>query len=144
MLLQQSKRRDEEDEPKNRPNQSAPMQITNSLRLNKGTSPINGCLSPSSLLASEFYHSVAFSPTSSSLDDFNSRSTHPVFIPNQTTTVPLISHSPTTNLIFNLSQKPNNFDYFNQQQQRHDQQTIVDTSTKTSSANTTTTHVLCR
>lgn len=127
------------------------MKITNTSKLNDTTSSINNCLSPSSSLASQFSHSIAFSPTSLSLDDFNSRLSQHVFIPNQnitkpTTTVPLMTNSPTTNLIFSLTQTPNHFNFFNHQQQRHDQQTIVDTSTtnNTTSTNTTTTHVLCR
>jgi hypothetical protein len=123
------------------------MEITNSTKLSDTTSPINNCLSPSSSLASQFSQSIAFSPTSS-LDDFNSRLSHHVFLPNQnstkTTTVPLMANSPTTNLIFSLTQTPNHFNFFNHQQQRHDQQPIVDTSNNTSSTNTTTTHVLCR
>jgi len=123
------------------------MEITCSSKLSDTSSPITNCLSPSSSLASQFSHSIAFSPTSS-LDDFNSRLSRHVFLPNQnpvkTTTVPLMSSSPTTNLIFSLTQTPNHFNYFNHQQQRHDQQPIVDTSNNTSSTNTTTTHVLCR
>jgi hypothetical protein len=138
------------DEPNNRPLQSAPMEITYSSKLSDTSSPIINCLSPSSSLASQFSHSIAFSPTSS-LDDFNSRSSRHVFLPNQnpvkTTTVPLMSTSPTQNLIFSLTQTPNHFELFHhhhQQQQRRDQQTIVDTSNNTSSTNATTTHVLCR
>jgi hypothetical protein len=128
------------------------MEITYSSKLSDTSSPITNCLSPSSSLASQFSQSIAFSPTSS-LDDFNSRLSRHAFLPNQnptkiTTTVPLISTSPTQNLIFSLTQTPNHFEFFHhrhQQPQRHDQQTIVDTSNNnTSSTNTTTTHVLCR
>ncbi len=131
------------DEPSNRPAQSAPMEITYSSKLSDTTSPISNCLSPSSSLASQFSHSIAFSPTSS-LDDFNSRLSRHVFLPTQnsakTTTVPLMAGSPTTNIIFSLTQAPTHFNYFNHQQQRHDQET----SNNTSSTNPTTTHVLCR
>jgi hypothetical protein len=126
------------------------MEITFSSKLSDTSSPITHCLSPSSSLASQFSHSIAFSPTSS-LDDFNSRLSRHVFLPNQnsvkTTTVPLMSSSPTTNLIFSLTQTPNHFEFFHhqqQQQQRRDQPPIVETSSNTSSTNTTTTHVLCR
>ncbi len=119
------------------------MEITYPSKLNDKTSPTNTCLSPSSSLASQFSHSIAFSPISS-LDDFNSRLSRHVFLPNQnstkTTTVPLMTNSPTTNIIFSLTQPTNHFDYFNHQQQRHDQET----SNNTSSTNPTTTHVLCR
>jgi hypothetical protein len=136
------------DEPHNRPFQSAPMEITYSTKLSDTTTPISNCLSPSSSLASQFSQSIAFSPTSS-LDEFNSRLSHHVFIPNQnspkiTTTVPLMTNSPTTNIIFSLTQTPTHFNFFNHQQPRHDQQNIVDASKNTSSTNATTTHVLCR
>jgi hypothetical protein len=123
------------------------MEITYSSKLSDTTSPISNCLSPSSSLASQFSHSIGFSPTSS-LDDFNSRLSRHVFLPNQnstkTTTVPLMASSPTTNLIFSITQTPNHFNFFNHQQPRHDEQPIVDTSSNTSSTNATTTHVLCR
>ncbi|CAF1514456.1 unnamed protein product, partial [Adineta steineri] len=110
--------------------------------------PIINCLSPSSSLASRFSQSVAFSPTSSSLDDLNSRLSHHTLLSNQNpdrTTVPLISSLPTSNLIFSISQTPNHYEYFNPKQERHDQQPIVQpTNTNTSSTTTTTTHVLCR
>jgi len=125
------------------------MEITYPTKLSTATSPISNCLSPSSSLACQFSQSIAFSPTSSTLDDCNSRLSHSIFVPTQTTsTVPLITHSPATNLIFNLAPTSNHYSFFNsqqqQQQQQHDQKPIVDTSTKTSSTNTTTTHVLCR
>ncbi|CAF0753714.1 unnamed protein product [Rotaria sordida] len=144
----EQKRKDDEDIPNNRPFQSAPMEITYSSKLSDTSSPITSCLSPSSL-ASQFSQSIGFSPTSS-LDDFNSHLSRHVFLPNQNqskpTTIPLTSNSPTTNLIFSLTQTPNHFDFFqhHQQQQRHDQQPIVETSNNTSSTNTTTKHVLCR
>jgi hypothetical protein len=123
------------------------MEITYSSKLSDTTSPISNCLSPSSSLASQFSQSIAFSPTSS-LDDFNSRLSQHTFLPNQnstkTTTVPLMTSSPTTNLIFSLTQTPNHFNFFNHQQQRHEQQPIVETPNNTSSTNATTTHVLCR
>ncbi len=135
------------DEPSNnRPAQSAPMEITYSSKLSDTTSPISNCLSPSSSLASQFSHSIAFSPTSS-LDDFNSRLSRHVFLPTQnstkTTTVPLMASSPTTNIIFSLTQTPTHFNYFNHQQQRHDPETS-NNNNNTSSTNATTTHVLCR
>ena len=121
------------------------MEITYPSKLNDAISPISNCLSPTSDLTSQFYQSVAFSPPSSS-DDFNSRH---VFSSNQTSnksiTTPLVASSPTTNIIFSLTQTANPFNYFNHQQPRHDQQTIVETSNTTSSSNATTTaHVLCR
>ncbi|CAF2329738.1 unnamed protein product [Rotaria sp. Silwood2] len=143
----EQKRKDEEDIPNNRPFQSAPMEITHSSKLSDTSSPITSCLSPSSL-ASQFSQSIGISRTS--LDDLNSRLSHHVFLQNQnlakTATVPLMSSSPTTNLIFTLTQTPNHFDFFHhhQQQQRHDQQTIVETPNNTSPTNTTTKHVLCR
>jgi hypothetical protein len=117
------------------------MEITCSSKLSDTSSPITNCLSPSSSLASQFSHSIAFSPTSS-LDDFNSRLSRHVFLPTQnsakTTTVPLMSSSPTTNLIFSLTKTPNHFEFF------HQQQPSVETSNNTSSTNSSTTHVLCR
>jgi hypothetical protein len=95
------------------------------------------CLSPSSLLASQFSQSIAFSPTS---DDLTSRIKRHVFLPNQST----ISNLPTTNLILSLTSTPNRFEFFHPQQRR-DQQTIVAPSTSTSTSNTpTNSHVLCR
>ncbi|CAF4693460.1 unnamed protein product, partial [Rotaria socialis] len=145
----EQKRKDEEDIPNNRPSQSAPMEITYSSKLSDTNSSITGCLSPSSL-ASQFSQSIGFSPTSAA-DDLNSRLSRHVFLQNQnlmktTTTVPLISSSPTTNLLLSIKQTPNHFDLFHHQQQphRHDQQTIVESSTNTRSTNTTTNHVLCR
>ncbi|CAF5171254.1 unnamed protein product [Rotaria magnacalcarata] len=145
----EQKRKDEEDIPNNRPSQSGPMEITHSSKLSDTNSSITGSLSPSSL-ASQFSQSIGFSSTSKA-DDFNSRLSRHVFLPNQnlmktTTTVPLISSSPTTNLIFSITQTPNHFDLFHHQQQpqRHDQQTIVESSNNTRSTNTTTKHVLCR
>lgn len=96
----------------------------------------SNCLSPSSLLASQFSQSIAFSPTS---DDLPPHIKH-AFLPNQST----ISNLPTTNLILSLKSTSNHFDFFHSQQ-RHDQQTIVATSTSTSTSNTpSSTHVLCR
>ncbi len=124
------------------------MEITYPSKLSDITSPISNCLSPSSSLASQFSHSITFSPTSSSFDDLNSRITRHAFLPNpnftRTTTVPLMAGSPTTNLIFSLTQTPNHFNFFNHQQPSHDQQPIVDTANSTSSTNASTTHVLCR
>jgi len=92
------------------------------------------CLSPSSSLACQFSQSIAFSPTS---DDLSSHIKHHVFLPNQTTI-------PTKNLLLSLKSTSNHFDFFHSQQ-RHDQQTIVATSTNTSTSNTpSSTHVLCR
>jgi hypothetical protein len=94
----------------------------------------SNCLSPSSSLASQFSQSIAFSPTS---DDLPSHITRHVFLPNQ-------SNLPTTNLILSLTSSQNRFEFFHPQQRR-DQQTIVATSTNTSTSNTpTSTHVLCR
>ncbi|CAF0735977.1 unnamed protein product [Rotaria sp. Silwood1] len=145
----EQKRKDEEDIPNNRPFPSAPMEITYSSKLSDTNSSITSCLSPSSL-ASQFSQSIGFSPTSS-LDDLNSRLSRHGFLQNQnlakTATVPLISSSPTTNLIFSLTQTPNHFNFFHhhqQQQQRNDQQTIVETPNNTSSTSTTSKHVLCR
>ncbi|CAF3649592.1 unnamed protein product [Adineta steineri] len=144
----EQKRKDEEVDPHKRPFQSAPMLITNPAKLSDTNFPIINCLSPSSSLASRFSQSVAFSPTSSSLDDLNSRLSHHTLLSNQNpdrTTVPLISSLPTSNLIFSISQTPNHYEYFNPKQERHDQQPIVQpTNTNTSSTTTTTTHVLCR
>ncbi|UJR33707.1 hypothetical protein I4U23_021136 [Adineta vaga] len=152
----EQKRKDEADEPYNRPLQSTPMIITYPSKLSDTSSSLTNCLSPSSSLASQFSQSIAFSPKSSSLDDLNSRlSSHHVFLANQnsdktTTTVPLVSTLPTSNLIFSLTQPSSHYEYFHhhqqqqQQPQRRDQQSIVEPSTKTSSTNTSTTHVLCR
>jgi hypothetical protein len=97
----------------------------------------SNCLSPSSSLASQFSHSIAFSPIS---DDLTSRISRHVFLPNQST----ISNLPTTNLILSLSSTSNRFEYYHSQQRR-DQQTIVATTANTSTSNTpTSTHVLCR
>ena len=137
-----------------RPNQSAPMEIIYSSKLNDTNSPTTNCLSPSSL-ASQFSQSIGFSSTSSSLNDFNSHSSVRAVLPNQnlikTTTVPLTSSLPTPNLIFSLTKTPKNFEFFQHhhpqqdQRQRQDQQTIVETSHNSSSTKTTaTTHVLCR
>ena len=129
------------------------MEIAYSSKLSDNTSPINSCLSPSSSLVSRFSHSIAFSPTSS-LEDFNSRLSHPVFSSTNsntnksstttTTTVPLMASSPTTNIIFTLTQPSNSFNYFHHPPQRHGQQPIVETSDTTSSKTAPTTHVLCR
>jgi hypothetical protein len=101
---------------------------------------LSSCLSPSSVLATQFSQSIAFSPPS---DDLTSHLRRHVFLPNQST----ISNSPTTNIILRLTSNQNHFDFFHHhhQQQRHDQQTIVATSTGTSTSNTpSSTHVLCR
>lgn len=128
------------------------MEITYSSKLSDNTSPIYSCLSPSSSLASRFNHSIAFSPTSS-LEDFNSRLSHPIFSPinsnsnkpsSTTTTVPLMASSPTTNIIFTLTQPSNSFNYFHHPPQRHDQQPMMETSNTSSSKTAPTTHVLCR
>lgn len=167
----EKKRRDEEeDESQNRPGQSMPLNIIYSSNLSDTSSPVTNCLSPSSSLASQFSQSIAFSPTSSSLDDFNNRLVRHVYIPTNiihspiltnstpmtstltptapntttTTTVPLVSPLPSSsNLLLSFTSNPNRFEFL--PQQRHDQQTMVETSTSTSSANpTATTHVLCR
>ncbi|CAF0940201.1 unnamed protein product [Rotaria sordida] len=112
----EQKRKDEEDEPINNMDQSS------------------DCLSPTSSLASQFSHSIIFSPTS---DDLRSHITRHVFLPNQTT----LSNSPTTNIILSLTSNQNHFDFFHHhhQQQRHDQQTIVATSNASSTSNASTT-----
>jgi hypothetical protein len=135
------------DEPSCRPIQSAPMKITYSSKMSDTSSPLSACLSPSSSLAAQFHQAVGFSPTSS-FDEFHSRSSRPA-LPAQsasvtTTTVPLVSHSPTTNLILSFTSTPSRFELFHQQQQRRDQSTIVDTSSAASSTNAKSTHVLCR
>ncbi|CAF0725707.1 unnamed protein product [Adineta ricciae] len=147
----EQKRKDEADETQTRPLQSAPMVISYSSKLSDTSSSLTNCLSPSSSLASQFSHSIAFSPTSSSLDDFNSRlSSRHVFLNSQnsdqsTPTVPVVSTLPTSNIIFSLTQPANHFEFFHSQQQRRDQQTtMVEPSPNTSSTNTPTTHVLCR
>ena len=135
------------DDPHCRPIQSAPMKIAYPSKMSDTSSPLSTCLSPSSSLAAQFHQAVAFSPTSS-FDDFHSRSSRSA-LPAQsasvtTTTVPLVSHSPTTNLILSLTSTPNRFEIFHQQQQRRDQSTIIDTSTAASSTNAKSAHVLCR
>lgn len=112
----EQKRKDEEDEP---------MQHSTSM-------PIN-CLSPSSLLASQFSQSIVFSPPSSDdhLSSHNPR--HHVFLPNQS-----------TNLILSLTATQNRFDYYHPQQRR-DSPTMVTTPTTPSPSSTSSnSHVLCR
>lgn len=98
------------------------------------------CLSPSSVLASDFSRSIAVSSPPDHLpDDRFSRLSRHVFIPTQ-------SNIPTTNLILSLPSTPNIFEYYHPQQRR-DQQTIVtssNSSTSTSNATPPSTHVLCR
>lgn len=170
----EKKRRDEEeDESQTRPKQSMPLNITHSSKLSDTNSPVTHCLSPSSSLASQFSQSIAFSPTSS-FDDLNNRSIRQVFLPTNilhttpltnptmttsivtptttmmttttttTTTVPLVSPiTSSSNLLLSFASNSNRFDIF--PQQRRDQQTMVETSTSTSSTTAKpTTHVLCR
>ena len=162
-----------EDESHNRPGQSMPLNIIYSTNISDKNSPVTNCLSPSSLLASQFSQSIGFSPTSSSFDDFNNRLVRHVFLPTNilhsptltnstvtmstgtpvtatsstttTTTVPLVSPiSSSSNLLLSFASNANRFEIF--PQQRRDQQSMVDTSTTSSTTNaaTPTTHVLCR
>ena len=141
------------DEPSNRPLQSAPMEINSASQLRDKNFSNTSCLSPSSSLVSQFTQSFAFSPTSSS-DDIHSRLLRHPFIQQSTvsttgaiattTTVPLMKPIQTTNLLLSLTPKQDHLEIFNPKQARDHQQKIVDTSSTSSSAGTTTTHVLCR
>ena len=139
------------DESERRPGQTAPMAIAYASNMSDESSRASICLSPSSSLAAQFHQAVAFSPTSSSFDDLHSRSLRSA-LPAQsasvtTSSVPLVSHSPTTNLILSFTSAPSRFEFYHQQQQqqqRRDQSTIVDASTTASSTNAKSTHVLCR
>ena len=134
------------DEVRNLPNPSDPVTILYRSKLSDTSSSMAQCISPTLSLASQFSHSVGFSPTSSA-DDFHSRSTRHPFLPNSissptiTTTVPLMSNVTSSNLLLSF---PSRFDLFHPQARR-DQQKIVETSTAGSSSNApASTHVLCR
>ena len=96
--------------------------------------PIN-CLSPSSLLASQFSQSIVFSPPSS--DDRLSSHRHHVFLPNQAT-------NSATNLLLSLTASQNRFDYYHPQQRRDSPALVTTPTTPSPSSTSSNSHVLCR
>lgn len=125
------------------------MDISYSTNLRDKNSSITNCLSPSSL-ASHFRNSVVFSPSSLADDShtrlppgsYSSKHSKSSTVSNQPT-LTLMKPLQQTNYLLNFTSNNNRFDFFNGKSTA-DHQTIVQSTTNSSSANTTTTHVLCR